>query len=60
MDFTNGFECSDVHTFEKQQNLSMNTFDVKCYQEENKFSRRKRKLIPIENGEINSDRLVDL
>ena len=38
----------------------MNTFELKCYQEEKKIARRKNKLLPIETRENNSDRYADL
>ena len=43
-DFTNGFKCSDVHKFEKLNNLSINIFELNFYQDQNKW---RHKLIPI-------------
>ena len=57
-DFSNGFRCSDVHKFEKLNNLSLDTFESNFYHDENNW---KHNLIPIEicqNDE--SDRVVDL
>ena len=42
-DFTNGFKCSDVHKFEKLNNLS-NIFELNFYQDQKKW---RHKLIPI-------------
>ena len=42
-DFTNGFECSDVHKFEKLNNLSKNIFELNLYQDKKKW---KHNLIP--------------
>ena len=36
-DFTNGFKCSDVHKFEKLNNLSFNLFELNFYQDKNKW-----------------------
>ena len=30
--FTNGFKCSDVHSFNELNNLSINIFEIKFYQ----------------------------
>ena len=46
-DFTNGFKCSDVHNFEKLNNISINILKLNFYQDKNK---RKHNLIPIENS----------
>ena len=56
-DFTNGFKCSDVHKFNKLNNLSVNIFELVFYQEQNKW---KHKLLPIEISKNNSDRVIDL
>ena len=55
-DFTNGFKCSDVPKFEKLNNLSINIFELRLYQDQNKW---KHKLTPIEISENKSDRVVD-
>ena len=36
-DFTNGFKCSDVHKFEKLNNLSINIFELQFYTKKIKF-----------------------
>ena len=56
-DFTNGFECSDVHKFEKIKKLSKNIFELNFQQDQNQW---RHKLIPIEVSKNNSDRNVDL
>ena len=56
-DFTNGFKCSDVHNFEKLNNLSINVFKLNFYQDGDKW---KHKLIPIEISKNESDSVVDL
>ena len=45
LNFTNGFKCSDVHKFEKLNNLSVNIFDFGFFQDQSEW---KLKLIPIE------------
>ena len=44
-DFTNGFKCSDMHRFEKLNNLSIDSYELKFYQDGDKW---KPSLIPIE------------
>ena len=44
-DFSKEFKCSDVHEFEKLNNLSINLFELGFYQDQNTS---KHKLIPIE------------
>ena len=56
-DFANGFKCSDVHKFNKLNNLSVNIFELIFYQDQNKW---KHKLIPIEVSKNNSDRIIEL
>ena len=56
-DFTDGFRCSDDHKFEKLTNLSMNIFELKFYQDQNKW---RHKLIPIEVSKNDSSRDIDL
>ena len=57
-DFTNGFRRTDVHWFEKINNLSINMFEINVYQDQNKW---KHKLIPIEISKNDeSDGAVDL
>ena len=43
-DFSNGFNCSDVHNFIELNNLSINIFELNFYQNQNKW---RHKLIPI-------------
>ena len=58
-DFTNGFKVSDVHKFNKLNNLSINIFELKFYQDDNKIW--KHKLIPLEISENkNADYEIDL
>ena len=56
-DFSNGFKCIVVHRFNELNNLSINIFELNCYQDQNKW---KHKLIPIEISKNNSDRVIDL
>ena len=56
-DFTNGFKCSDVHNFERLNNLSINLFNVNFYQDQNKW---RHKLVPTEVSKNVSDRVIDL
>ena len=56
-DFTNGFKCSDVHKFNELNNLSVNIFELKIYQDPNQW---KHKLIPIEVSINDSDRIIHL
>ena len=56
-DFSNGFEYSDMHRFEKLNNLSINKFELNFFQDKNKW---KNNLIPFEVIEKDSDRVVDL
>ena len=57
--FSNGFKCSDMHRFEKLNNLSINIFELNLYQEQNKW---QHKLISIEisKNESHSCRLIKL
>ena len=56
-DFTNGFKCSDMHRFEKLNNLSINIIQLNFYQDGNKW---KHNLIPIEISKNDeSDGVVD-
>ena len=55
-DFTNGFKSSDVHKFEKINNLSINIFELNFYQDGSNW---KVFLIPIEISKNDSDRVVD-
>ena len=43
--FPNGFKCSDIHKFEKLNNLSLNKFELYFYQDRNKW---KHNFFPIE------------
>ena len=36
-DFTNGYKCSDVHKYKKLNNLSINIFELNCYQDQNNW-----------------------
>ena len=56
-DFTSGFKCIDVHIFIELNNLSINIFELKFYQDQNKW---KHKLILIEVSKNDSDRVIDL
>ena len=56
-DFSNGFKCSDVQKFENLNILSTNIFEIKSYQDKNKW---KQNLIPIEISKNDSDRVIDL
>ena len=51
-DFAKGFKCSDVHISNKINSLSINIFELKFCQDQNKW---KRKLIPIEVSKNKSD-----
>ena len=42
--FTNGFRRSDVHKFEKLNNISINIFELNFYQDKNKW---RHKLVSI-------------
>ena len=55
--FTNGFNCCDMHRFEKLKNLSINIYELNFYQDGRKW---KHNLKPIESSEKESDRVVDL
>ena len=57
-DFSNGFIASDVHKFNKLNNLSINIFELCFYQVDNKIW--KHKLIPLEISDNNSDTVIDL
>ena len=56
-DFTNGFECSDVHKFNEINNLSVNIFELNFYQDGDKW---KHNLIPIEISKNDSDKVINL
>ena len=56
-DFTNGFNCSDMHRFEKLNNLSKNKYELNFNQHGDK---RKHNLIPTENRKNESDKVLDL
>ena len=57
-DFTKGYRCSDVHRFDKINNLSMNIFELNFYQDQDKW---EHNLFPIEISKNDeSDRVVDL
>ena len=56
-DFSEGFKCSDVHKFNELNNLSINIFELKLCQDQNKWN---HKLFRIEISKIDSDRVFDL
>ena len=56
-DFTNGFKCSDMHRFEKLNNLSITIFELNFYQDQSKW---RHKLVSFEVSKIDSDRVNDL
>ena len=56
-DFTNGFECSDVHRFNELNNVSVNIYEINFYQDGDKW---KHNLIPIEINKNESDSVIDL
>ena len=56
-DFTNGFKCSDVHKFDKINNLSVNIYELNFYQDGDKW---KQNLLPIEISKNESDNVIDL
>ena len=56
-DFTNGFNCTDVHKFNELNNLSVNVYELIFYQDDDKW---KQNLIPIGFSRNESDRAVDL
>ena len=56
-DFTNGFNCRDVHKFNELNNLSVEKFEIIFYQDQNKW---KHKIIPIEVRKNESDKVIDL
>ena len=56
-DFTNGFRCSDVHKFDELNNLSINIFELKFYQDQSKC---RHKLIPIQISKNDTDRVIEL
>ena len=58
-DFTNGFKCSDVHKFEKLNDLSIDIFELNVYQVKDKI-KWKHNIIPIEVSKIESHRVFDL
>ena len=55
-DFPNGFKCSDVQIFNELNKLSTNIIELNFYQDQNKW---KHKLMPIEIGKNESDRVID-
>ena len=56
-DFTNGFKCSDMHRFEKLNNLSINIYGLNFSQNGDNW---KHILIPIEISKNESDKVFDL
>ena len=57
LNFTNGFKCSDMHRFEKLNNLSININELNFYQDGDKW---KHNLIPIEISKNESNKVIDL
>ena len=57
LDFANGFRCSDVQKFNELNNLSIETFELIFFQDQNIW---RQKLIPIEVSKNDSDRVIDL
>ena len=55
--FTNGFICSDVHEFDKINNLSFNIVELSFSQDRKRW---KHKLIPFEFSKKETDRVIDL
>ena len=55
-DFTNGYKCSEVHKFEKLNNLSINIFELNFYQDQNKW---KHNSILLEISKNESDEVID-
>ena len=56
-DFSNGFKCSDVHKFEKLNDLSINIFELNFYQDQNKW---KHNMISIQISKTETDIVIDL
>ena len=56
-DFSKGLRCSDVHKFNELNKLSVNIFELNCYQDQNQW---KHKLISLEISKNDSDRVNDL
>ena len=69
-DFTNGFKCSDMHRFEKVNNLSINIYELNFYQDGDKWKHNlilqyfnlilQFNIIPKENSKNESDKVIDL
>ena len=57
LNITNGSKCSDVHKFNELNKLSINIFELKIYQDQNKW---RHKLIPVEVNKNTADRVIDL
>ena len=55
--FTNGYKCEDVHKIEQLNNLSINKFELKLYQDQNK---KKYTLNSIVISKNESTKVVDL
>ena len=56
-DFSKRFKCTDMHRFEKLNNLSINIFELSFYQDQIKW---RHKLLPIEISKNESERVLDL
>ena len=55
-DYTNGFNCSDMHRFEKSNYLSINIYEIVSYQDGDKW---KHNLIAIEFSKNESVKVID-
>ena len=56
-EFTNGFKCNDVHRFNELNNLSVKTYELNFYQDDDKW---EHNLLPLEISKNGSDKTVDL
>ena len=56
-DFSKGFRCSDVDKFNEINDLSINIFELRFYQDQNKW---RHKLTPVGISKNDSDRAIDL
>ena len=56
-DFSKVFRCSDIHRFEKLNNLSINIFEINFFQDQNKWNYN---LLPFEISRNESDKIFDL
>ena len=57
-DFTKGFKCSDMHKFERLNNLSIDIYDLNFSKDDNKWKHKQK---PIEiSKNITVDRVIHL